>query len=40
MLDIYTDFAINEAAVPVIQGRKSETEKFAGAVPCPPRLRP
>ncbi|MDY6873196.1 MAG: proline--tRNA ligase [Chloroflexota bacterium] len=32
MLDIYTDFAINEAAVPVLPGRKSETEKFAGAV--------
>jgi prolyl-tRNA synthetase len=32
MLDIYTDFAINEAAVPVIPGRKSEDEKFAGAV--------
>ena len=32
MLDIYTDFAVNKAAVPVIQGRKSETEKFAGAV--------
>ena len=32
MLDIYTDFAVNEAAVPVIPGRKSETEKFAGAV--------
>lgn len=32
MLDIYTDFAINEAAVPVIPGRKSENEKFAGAV--------
>jgi len=31
MLDVYTDFAINEAAVPVIPGRKSETEKFAGA---------
>ncbi len=31
MLDIYTDFAVNEAAVPVIPGRKSETEKFAGA---------
>jgi prolyl-tRNA synthetase len=31
MLDIYTDFAINEAAVPVIPGRKSEIEKFAGA---------
>jgi prolyl-tRNA synthetase len=32
MLDIYTDFAVNEAAVPVIPGRKSESEKFAGAV--------
>ncbi|HZW04335.1 MAG TPA: proline--tRNA ligase [Anaerolineaceae bacterium] len=32
MLNIYTDFALNEAAVPVIPGRKSETEKFAGAV--------
>lgn len=32
MLDIYTDFAVNEAAVPVIPGRKSENEKFAGAV--------
>ena len=32
MLDIYTDFAVNEAAVPVIPGSKSETEKFAGAV--------
>lgn len=32
MLHVYTDFAYNEAAVPVIPGRKSETEKFAGAV--------
>ncbi len=32
MLDVYTDFAVNEAALPVIPGRKSETEKFAGAV--------
>jgi prolyl-tRNA synthetase len=31
MLDIYTDFAINEAAVPVIPGRKSQSERFAGA---------
>ena len=31
MLDVYTDFAINEAAIPVIPGRKSESEKFAGA---------
>jgi len=32
MLNVYTDFAVNEAAVPVIPGKKSETEKFAGAV--------
>ncbi len=32
MLGVYADFAINEAAVPVIQGVKSESEKFAGAV--------
>ncbi len=32
MLNVYADFAINEAAVPVILGRKSESEKFAGAV--------
>jgi prolyl-tRNA synthetase len=32
MLDVYTDFAINEAAVPVLKGRKSESEKFAGAL--------
>jgi prolyl-tRNA synthetase len=32
MLNVYADFAINEAAVPVIRGVKSETEKFAGAV--------
>jgi prolyl-tRNA synthetase len=31
MLDVYTDFAVNEAAIPVIPGRKSESEKFAGA---------
>ncbi|MEA4812887.1 MAG: proline--tRNA ligase [Anaerolineaceae bacterium] len=31
MLDVYTDFARNEAAIPVIAGRKSESEKFAGA---------
>jgi len=31
MVDVYTDFAVNEAAVPVIPGRKSEAEKFAGA---------
>jgi prolyl-tRNA synthetase len=32
MLDVYRDFSENEAAVPVIPGRKSEKEKFAGAV--------
>jgi prolyl-tRNA synthetase len=31
MLDTYTDFAVNEAAIPVIPGKKSDTEKFAGA---------
>jgi prolyl-tRNA synthetase len=31
MLEIYADFAEKEAAVPVIKGRKSESEKFAGA---------
>ncbi len=31
MLDIYTNFAVNEAAVPVIPGRKSQSERFAGA---------
>src|SRR5437763_9573609 len=32
MLGVYADFAINEAAIPVIQGRKSNQEKFAGAL--------
>jgi len=31
ILDIYADFAVNEAALPVIKGTKSETERFAGA---------
>jgi len=31
MLDVYTDFAVNEAAVPVIPGVKSDMERFAGA---------
>src|ERR1700723_1896873 len=31
MLDIYTDFAVNEAAIPVIPGKKSSSERFAGA---------
>ena len=32
MLDVYADFAVKDAAIPVIAGRKSESEKFAGAV--------
>ncbi len=32
MLNVYADFAINDAAVPVIPGYKSDKEKFAGAV--------
>jgi len=31
MLNTYARFAIDDAAVPVIPGRKSETERFAGA---------
>jgi prolyl-tRNA synthetase len=31
MLDIYTDFAVNDAAIPVIPGLKSDSERFAGA---------
>ena len=32
ILDIYTEFAVTEAAIPVLKGTKTETEKFAGAV--------
>jgi prolyl-tRNA synthetase len=32
MLDVYADFAIRDAAIPVIKGKKSDREKFAGAV--------
>ena len=32
MLRIYEEFAVDDAAIPVIAGRKSESEKFAGAV--------
>ena len=32
MLDVYEDFAVNDAAIPVMKGRKSERERFAGAV--------
>jgi prolyl-tRNA synthetase len=31
MLDVYTDFAVTDAAIPVIPGKKSDAEKFAGA---------
>ncbi|MGD8402153.1 MAG: proline--tRNA ligase [Anaerolineales bacterium] len=31
MLDVYEDFAINDTAIPVFKGVKSESEKFAGA---------
>ncbi len=32
MLDVYADFATNDAAIPVIKGKKSDSEKFAGAM--------
>ena len=32
MVNVYADMAINEAAIPVVPGIKSEKEKFAGAV--------
>lgn len=32
MLRVYEDFAVNWAAIPVVAGRKTEREKFAGAV--------
>lgn len=32
MLGVYADFAINDAAIPVIKGRKSDQERFAGAM--------
>ncbi|MGE5124164.1 MAG: proline--tRNA ligase [Acidobacteriaceae bacterium] len=31
MLDVYADFAVEDAAIPVVKGRKSQSEKFAGA---------
>ncbi len=31
MLDVYVDFAVNEAAIPAFYGRKSESERFPGA---------
>lgn len=32
ILDQYTDFAVNEAAIPVVRGLKSDHERFAGAL--------
>ena len=32
MLGVYADFAIRDAAIPVVGGRKSESEKFPGAL--------
>jgi len=31
MLEVYADFVINDAAIPVLKGTKSEAERFAGA---------
>jgi prolyl-tRNA synthetase len=31
MLDVYNDFAVEEAAIAAVPGRKSDSEKFAGA---------
>lgn len=31
MIDVYTKFAYEQAAIPVIPGRKSRVETFAGA---------
>lgn len=32
MIDVYTKFAYEQTAIPVIAGRKSKVETFAGAV--------
>jgi prolyl-tRNA synthetase len=32
MIDVYADFAENYLAIPVIKGRKTESERFAGAL--------
>jgi len=32
MLDVYTDFAMNDAAIPVFRGLKTKSETFAGAL--------
>ena len=31
MIDVYTKFAYEQAAIPIIAGRKSRVETFAGA---------
>ena len=31
MLEVYANFAIEDGAIPVVRGRKSQSEKFAGA---------
>ena len=31
MLDVYADFCENSLAIPVVKGRKTDKEKFAGA---------
>ncbi len=31
MLNVYADFCENDLAIPVIKGRKTDKEKFAGA---------
>ena len=32
MLDVYADFAVTDGAIPVVKGKKTDSEKFAGAV--------
>src|SRR5215218_5767461 len=32
MIDVYNDFYVNELAIPSVMGRKSESERFAGAL--------
>lgn len=32
MVEVYSEFAVQQAAMPVIMGRKSRAETFAGAV--------
>ena len=32
MLDVYADFCAEDLAIPTIKGRKTDKEKFAGAI--------